>query len=115
VNWCSLLSLSKHFTLRVVFNISVCSYVSRGTCSLFICRGDDLPFIKVNLVEGRTDEQRERLTKAITDAAVEILESVVSLAAIESRFEFEAAYQTLRSYRQLVRFDLLVGVSLRNK
>jgi len=33
-----------------------------------------MPFIQVNLVDGRTGEQRERLTKAITDAAVEILE-----------------------------------------
>jgi len=32
-----------------------------------------VPFIQVNLVEGRTEEQRERLVKAITDAVVEIL------------------------------------------
>jgi len=32
-----------------------------------------MPFIQVNLVGGRTEEQRERLTKAITDAVVDIL------------------------------------------
>jgi 4-oxalocrotonate tautomerase len=33
----------------------------------------DLPFIQVNLVEGRTEKQREELTKAITDAFVKII------------------------------------------
>jgi len=32
-----------------------------------------LPFIQLNLVEGRTEKQREELTKAITDAVVEII------------------------------------------
>jgi len=32
-----------------------------------------MPFIQVHLLEGRTDEQREKLAKAITDAVVEIL------------------------------------------
>jgi len=32
-----------------------------------------MPFIQVHLVEGRTEEQREKLAKAITDAFVEIL------------------------------------------
>jgi len=31
------------------------------------------PFVQVHLVEGRTDEQRERITKAFTEALVEIL------------------------------------------
>ena len=35
----------------------------------------DLPFIQVSLVEGRTEKQREELTKAITDAVVEIMGS----------------------------------------
>ena len=32
-----------------------------------------MPYIQVNLVEGRTQEQREKLAKAITDATAEIL------------------------------------------
>jgi len=32
-----------------------------------------MPYIQVNMVEGRAQEQREKLTKAITDAVVEIL------------------------------------------
>jgi len=32
-----------------------------------------LPFIQVHLVEGRTEEQKERLAEAITKATVEIL------------------------------------------
>jgi 4-oxalocrotonate tautomerase len=32
-----------------------------------------MPYIQVRLVEGRTNEQRERLAKAITDATAEIL------------------------------------------
>jgi len=32
-----------------------------------------LPYIQVHMVEGRTQEQREKLAKAITDATVEIL------------------------------------------
>ncbi len=32
-----------------------------------------MPFVQVHLVEGRTNEQRERLAKAITDATAEIL------------------------------------------
>ena len=32
-----------------------------------------MPFIQVNLIEGRTEKQREELTKAITDAVVEII------------------------------------------
>ena len=32
-----------------------------------------MPFIQVHLVEGRTQEQREELAKAITDATAEIL------------------------------------------
>ena len=32
-----------------------------------------MPFIQLNLVEGRTEKQREELTKAITDAVVEII------------------------------------------
>jgi len=32
-----------------------------------------MPYIQVNMLEGRTQEQREKLTKAITDAVVEIL------------------------------------------
>jgi len=31
-----------------------------------------MPFIEVHFVEGRTEEQRERLAKAITDAVAEI-------------------------------------------
>jgi len=42
-----------------------------------------MPFIQVNLVEGRTEEQRERLTKAITDAVVEILGVSKDLVWIE--------------------------------
>jgi len=32
-----------------------------------------MPFIQVHMVEGRTQEQREKLAKAITDATAEIL------------------------------------------
>ncbi|KPV64761.1 MAG: 4-oxalocrotonate tautomerase [Candidatus Bathyarchaeota archaeon BA1] len=32
-----------------------------------------MPFVQVNLIEGRTEEQREKLVKAITDAMVEVL------------------------------------------
>jgi len=32
-----------------------------------------MPFIQVHLLEGRTEEQREKLARAITDAFVEIL------------------------------------------
>jgi len=32
-----------------------------------------MPFIEIHLLEGRTEEQREKLAKAITDALVEIL------------------------------------------
>lgn len=32
-----------------------------------------MPYIHVHMLEGRTQEQREKLAKAITDAAVEIL------------------------------------------
>jgi len=32
-----------------------------------------VPFIQVHMVEGRTQEQREKLAKAITDATAEIL------------------------------------------
>jgi len=32
-----------------------------------------MPYIQVHLVEGRTQEQREKLAKAITDATAEIL------------------------------------------
>jgi len=32
-----------------------------------------MPFIEVHLLEGRTEEQRENLAKAITDAVAEIL------------------------------------------
>jgi 4-oxalocrotonate tautomerase len=32
-----------------------------------------MPFIQVHLIEGRTQEQREKLAKAITDATAEIL------------------------------------------
>jgi 4-oxalocrotonate tautomerase len=32
-----------------------------------------MPFVEVHLVEGRTNEQREKITKAFTDALVEIL------------------------------------------
>lgn len=32
-----------------------------------------MPFIQVHLVEGRAQEQKERLVKVITDATVEIL------------------------------------------
>jgi len=32
-----------------------------------------MPYIQVNMLEGRTQEQRAKLTKAITDAVVEIL------------------------------------------
>jgi len=31
-----------------------------------------MPFIEIHFVEGRTEEQRERLAKAITDAVAEI-------------------------------------------
>jgi len=32
-----------------------------------------MPYIQVHMVEGRTQEQRKKLAKAITDATVEIL------------------------------------------
>jgi len=32
-----------------------------------------MPYIQVHMIEGRTQEQRERLAKAITDATAEIL------------------------------------------
>jgi len=32
-----------------------------------------MPFIEVHMLEGRTQEQREKLAKAITDATAEIL------------------------------------------
>jgi 4-oxalocrotonate tautomerase len=32
-----------------------------------------MPFIQMHMLEGRTQEQREKLAKAITDATVEIL------------------------------------------
>lgn len=32
-----------------------------------------MPFVQVHLVEGRTEEQREKIAKAFTDALVEIL------------------------------------------
>jgi len=32
-----------------------------------------MPYIQVHMVEGRTQEQREKLAKAITDATIEIL------------------------------------------
>ena len=32
-----------------------------------------MPFIQVHMIEGRTQEQREKLAKTITDAIVEIL------------------------------------------
>jgi 4-oxalocrotonate tautomerase len=32
-----------------------------------------MPFVQVHLVEGRTDEQREKIAKAFTETLVEIL------------------------------------------
>jgi 4-oxalocrotonate tautomerase len=32
-----------------------------------------VPYIQINLLEGRTQEQREKLAEAITDVVVEIL------------------------------------------
>jgi 4-oxalocrotonate tautomerase len=32
----------------------------------------NMPFIEIHYLEGRTEEQRQRLAKAITDAVVEI-------------------------------------------
>jgi len=32
-----------------------------------------MPFVQVHLLEGRTDEQREKIAKAFTEALVEIL------------------------------------------
>ena len=32
-----------------------------------------MPYIQVHMIEGRTQEQREKLAKAITDATAEIL------------------------------------------
>jgi len=32
-----------------------------------------MPYIQVNLLEGRTEEQREKLAKAITEVMVEVL------------------------------------------
>jgi len=34
----------------------------------------DTPFVQIHMVEGRTDEQREKLAKLITDAVVETLQ-----------------------------------------
>jgi len=34
-----------------------------------------MPFIDVKILEGRTDEQKRRLVKAITDAVVEICDA----------------------------------------
>jgi 4-oxalocrotonate tautomerase len=31
-----------------------------------------MPFVRVSMLEGRTDDQKKRLAKAITDALVEI-------------------------------------------
>jgi len=32
-----------------------------------------MPFVEVHLIEGRTDEQREKIAKAFTETLVEIL------------------------------------------
>jgi len=33
-----------------------------------------MPYVEVHLIEGRTDEQRERIAKAFTETLVEILD-----------------------------------------
>jgi len=42
-----------------------------------------LPFIQVYLVEGRTEEQKEKLARVITDATAEILGVADRLGSIE--------------------------------
>ncbi len=62
-----------------------------------------LPFIQVYLVEGRTEEQREKLAKAITEATVEILgvaKENVWVHFVEMRKTDFATGGVLRSKRQ---------------